>query len=364
MSNVNRYECIVVGGGLIGLLSAYLLAKQGLKVALLERSVTGRESSWAGGGILSPLYPWRYPDAVSDLVSWSRQHFGRVMDELQQQSGVDPEWLLSGMLILDQDERQQALSWAVQQGVVLEQVDQQSMSELEPALSSLPEQGLWMPEVGQVRNPRLLAAARGSAVNMGVTIIEQAEVMGLDISSGRVQEVITTNHRFSAEKVVIATGAWSAQLMETLGQKLEVEPVRGQMILFKSQPDLLHRITLNGGRYLIPRKDGHVLMGSTLERVGFDKVTTDEARVSLYQSALVMAPALADFPVVGHWAGLRPGSPEGIPMIGGVPGVDGLFVNVGHFRNGVAIGLASCQLLADLVLGEKPIIDPHSYSLP
>lgn len=161
---------------------------------------------------------------------------------------------------------------------------------------------------------------------------------------------------------MLAAGAWSGELLASLGLTLPVEPVKGQMILYKCASDFLSCMVLAKGRYAIPRRDGHILIGSTLEHEGFDKTPTESALDSLKASAVELIPALADAEVVGHWAGLRPGSPEGIPYIGKVPGFEGLWLNCGHYRNGLVLAPASCQLFADLLLGHKPVIDPAPYA--
>jgi len=165
-----------------------------------------------------------------------------------------------------------------------------------------------------------------------------------------------------ADDVVLSAGAWSGDLLRTLGLELPVEPVKGQMILFKCAEDFLPSMVLAKGRYAIPRRDGHILVGSTLEHAGYDKTPTDEALASLKASAIELLPELEGAEVVGHWAGLRPGSPEGVPYIGRVPGHDGLWLNCGHYRNGLVLAPASCQLFADLLTGVEPIIDPAPYA--
>ncbi|MNR09214.1 Glycine oxidase [compost metagenome] len=162
--------------------------------------------------------------------------------------------------------------------------------------------------------------------------------------------------------MVLTAGAWSGDLLRPLGLELPVEPVKGQMILYKCAEDFLPSMVLAKGRYAIPRRDGHILVGSTLEHAGYDKTPTGEALESLKASAVELLPALADATPVAHWAGLRPGSPEGIPYIGEVPGYAGLWLNCGHYRNGLVLAPASCQLFADLLLGREPIIDPAPYA--
>jgi glycine oxidase len=175
--------------------------------------------------------------------------------------------------------------------------------------------------------------------------------------------VKTTKGRISAERIVICAGAWSGQLLNHLSIKLPVIPVRGQMILFRARPRLISRIVLSNDRYIIPRKDGRILFGSTLEHTGFDKRTTDQARNELHQVAVSMFPTLRDCPIENHWAGLRPGSPNGIPFIGSHPEIKGLYFNTGHFRNGVALAPSSAHLLADIILRRPPILSPAPFSL-
>lgn len=356
------HDCIVIGGGLIGMLSARELAQGGLRVLLLERGEIGREASWAGGGILSPLYPWRYADAVNRLACWSQGRYEALARELSDESGVDPEWTRSGMLLLEPGDGADASAWAERFDVPLEQVDAERCRDLEPGLASGATAAVWMSTVAQVRNPRLVRSLRGSLLLRGIDVEENAPVDELMVRGGRVLGVRSGSREWHAERVVVAGGAWSAQLLRGLGPPLAIEPVRGQMLVFRAEPEVVRHIVLREGRYLIPRRDGHVLIGSTLEQVGFDKSTTEEARRSLWEAAIEMVPALGDYPVERHWSGLRPGAPDGVPVIGTVNDISGLYVNAGHFRNGVVMGPGSARLLADLILGRSPIVDPTPYS--
>jgi len=195
-----------------------------------------------------------------------------------------------------------------------------------------------------------------------VELREHCTVTGFIQENGQISGVTTAGGEIRAERVVLAAGAWSGELLKTLGLELPVEPVKGQMILYKCAEDFLPSMVLAKGRYAIPRRDGHILIGSTLEYAGFDKTPTDNALESLKASAEELLPALKEAEVVGHWAGLRPGSPEGIPFIGELPAHPGLWLNCGHFRNGLVLAPASCRLLADLMLGREPIIDPAPYA--
>ena len=358
-----QQRVVVVGGGVIGLLTAFNLATQGLAVVLLERSGLGQESSWAGGGIVSPLYPWRYSPAVTALAHWSQDFYPQLAERLFADTGVDPEVHTTGLYWLDLEDEADALAWAAREGRPLSKVDVSVAHDAVPVLGGGYSQAIYMANVANVRNPRLIKSLKAALLALpGVTIHEQCEVDGFVLDGDNVVGVNTPAGPVLGDQVVLAAGAWSGQLLDKLGLSLPVEPVKGQMILYKCASDFLSSMVLANGRYAIPRRDGHILIGSTLEHEGFDKTPTGSALESLKASAVELIPALADAEVVGHWAGLRPGSPGGIPYIGPVPGFNGLWLNCGHYRNGLVLAPASCQLFADLLLGHTPIIDPAPYA--
>ncbi|MBX9764535.1 MAG: glycine oxidase ThiO [Pseudomonadaceae bacterium] len=358
-----KHDVVLVGGGVIGLLSAYALALSGLRLCIVDRLCAGSESSWAGGGIVSPLYPWCYSPAVTALSHWSQDFYPKLGEQLLAQTQVDPEVYATGLYWLDLDDDAQALAWARREGRPLREVAMAEVQRAVPALAPGFGRALHMADVANVRNPRLIKALRAALLQMpNVALHEHCAVTGFIREGERIAGVQTRQGDMRADQVVLAAGAWSGELMKTLGLELPVEPVKGQMILYKCAADFLPSIVLAKGRYAIPRRDGHVLVGSTLEHAGFDKTPTEDALESLKASAVELLPALANAEVVGHWAGLRPGSPEGIPFIGPVPGHEGLWLNCGHYRNGLVLAPASCQLLADLMLGREPIVDPAPYA--
>ncbi|GLH46808.1 glycine oxidase ThiO [Pseudomonas lactis] len=358
-----QQQVVIVGGGVIGLLTAYNLASEGQAVTLLERGGLGQESSWAGGGIVSPLYPWRYSQAVTALAHWSQDFYPQLAQRLFAATGVDPEVHTTGLYWLDLDDEAQALAWAAREGRPLSKVDVSAAHDAVPVLGGGYSQAIYMADVANVRNPRLVKSLKAALLALpNVTIYEQCDVTGFVLGDDRVMGVNTATGQVLGDQVVLAAGAWSGQLLGTLGLALPIEPVKGQMILYKCASDFLSSMVLAKGRYAIPRRDGHILIGSTLEHEGFDKTPTDTALESLKASAVELIPALADAEVVGHWAGLRPGSPEGIPFVGEVPGFKGLWLNCGHYRNGLVLAPASCQLFTDLLLARAPIIDPAPYA--
>ena len=356
-------ECLVVGGGAVGQLTALLLAESGCSVTLIEQGGLGKESSWAGGGIVSPLYPWRYTAAVSELAHWSQCYYPQLGLRLHQLTGIDPEVYASGLYWLDLEDQGDAISWARAQRRPLFEVPIEQVYKAVPQLAADYRQALFMPDAANVRNPRLLKALRlALSRRPDVKVLESCKVDTFLVEGRGCVGLRTSEGDLRAARTILAAGAWSGELLATLGLRLPVEPVKGQMILYKCEPGFLPAIVLAKGRYAIPRKDGHILVGSTLEHVGFDKTPTEEALASLKASAEELLPALADAEVVGHWAGLRPGSPDGIPFIGEVPQFPGLWLNCGHYRNGLVLAPASCELLKNLMLGETPIVDPAPYA--
>lgn len=357
-------DVLIVGGGIAGLLTARELSAAGASVTLLERGELAKESSWAGGGILSPLYPWRYPDSISQLAGWSQKIYPQLCEELQDSTGVDPQYLRSGLLIHAPDEVGRALSWAERLGMQARPVERAEIASLEPERANPTESMLWFPAIAQVRNPRLVQALAADIVRRGVAVEIHQEVERLETGRPGDMKVVTGENTFSAKQLIVCAGAWSAALLDALAPRPAIHPVRGQMLLFRTPPGLIRHMLLEENRYVIPRRDGRVLFGSTLEEAGFDKSTTDEAGLELQGIAVSRFPALADCPVEAHWAGLRPASPGGVPYICQHPQDERLFINAGHFRNGVVLGPASARLVADLVLGREPILDPSPYDFP
>ncbi|SFU74836.1 glycine oxidase ThiO [Halomonas korlensis] len=353
---------LIVGGGVIGMMTALQLADAGLDVTVVERGVSGREASWAGGGIVSPPYPWRYSAPISSLSRWSEGFYPELALRLLEETSIDPEYRQNGLLYLRVEDEEKALAWARNVGKPLERVGADFLYAKEPNAVPGCDDALWMPTLGNIRNPRLVRALRARlAIMPRVTLREGVTVIGLTREGARVVGVETTAGRIASDQVIICGGAWAAELLATVEVRLPVRPVKGQMILFKAPPELVQRVVLMDGRYVIPRADGRVLAGSTLEEVGFDKTVTREARESLWQSATRIVPALTACEVEHHWSGLRPGSPDGVPFIGRLPGFDNLHVNAGHFRNGLVLAPASTRLLVDLLLGREPILDQSPY---
>ncbi|WP_263258759.1 glycine oxidase ThiO [Pseudomonas oryzihabitans] len=357
------FDVAVVGAGALGLMSAYCLSLSGRRVVVVERGEPGREASWAGGGIVSPLYPWRYQPAVTALAHWSQDFYPVLGERLRQETGVDPEVEVTGLYWLDLEDEAEALDWARRNVRPLAAVSVEEVRQRVPVLGRGYERAVFMAGVANVRNPRLVRALREALLRMpNVTLVSESPVTGFLRQGERVVGVQTAREAIHAESVVVCAGAWSGELLQSLGVAVPVRPVKGQMLLYRQPVGFLTSMVLAKGRYAIPRRDGHILIGSTLEHAEFDKTPTAEALASLQASAAELLPALAGQAPVGHWAGLRPGSPDGVPFIGSVPELPGLWLNCGHYRNGLVLAPASCQLLTDLLTERTPIIDPAPYA--
>ncbi|RUM52988.1 MAG: glycine oxidase ThiO [Methylococcus sp.] len=355
-------DMLVIGGGIIGLCCAREFSTAGYRVTLIDKQRTGQEASWAGGGILSPLYPWRQPESVLPLWTQSARLYPELAQNLTETTGIDPEWNRCGMVILDPPDPE-ALAWCNKQSISAQGFD--STQELPSGLDIglCPRPSLWLPDIAQIRNPRLLAALKKDVEQKGVTIFEDQESATLTVKNNRVSEVRTGNLHLSAGEVIVAAGAWSSKIAADFLPVPLITPVKGEMILYQTKASRLKSIILHNGLYLIPRKDGLVLVGSPLDRTGYDKTPTRQARQQLEDFVRRVFPPLAKSPVVGHWAGLRPGSADGIPSIGRHPGVSNLSFNCGHFRNGLAMAPASARLLAELLTGGQASIPPTPYAI-
>lgn len=326
---------------------AEALCARGAQVTIVDRGLCGGEASWAGGGILSALCPWDYPDEVTRLAGRGAALFAAWARDLHRATGIDPEYEPSGMLVLPPFDRAQAEHWCATHAIRAER--------------GVADGSLLLPDVAQVRNPRLLHALRARVEALGGRIIERCEVNRVVASGGRVSRLETGCGDLEGDHFIVTAGAWSRAVLGEHALHLDIKPMRGQMLQFKFDAPPLEHIVLQGDLYLIPRRDGHLLVGSTMEDAGFDKSTTASARDSLWARARRLLPQLGEMPLVRQWAGLRPGSPGNIPYIGRHPTLDNLYLNSGHFRYGVTMAQASVEILCNELEGRPQPFDVAPY---
>ncbi len=359
----NTPDITIIGGGAIGQLTAREFVNAGLSVSIIDKSLSGQESSWAGGGILLPLYPWRQPKAISSLVIESNKNYSALSQDLFQATRIDPEWYDCGLLICKNPDHELAVAWCEQHQINFKQPDNTLIEGLHTEMLN----PLWLPNIAQARNPRLLKSLKTYLLSKGVNFIENCAVQDAVIENGKVQQLITDQGHIATNQLIICTGAWTAELSKKLlpedNHTPNISPVKGQMLLFDAEPETLLNMVLDDDQYLIPRRDGKILAGSSVEHTDFDKSTSQEAKDKLARFAIDLFPALKKFPISHHWAGLRPGTHHGIPYIDRHPDIDNLSINAGHFRNGLVMGPASACLMADLILDRLPCIDPEPYRL-
>lgn len=356
----------IIGAGINGLMTALELVEQGCSVTILDQQQAGRAASWAGGGILSPMYPWRYPQAVNALAKYAKPLYQAWNDKLYPVTGIDFEIHDTGMLIFDEADFAIGLRYAEQHQQPMQQalyIEQEQIEQINPQVSTDFKQALYFPQLANVRNPRLLQSlSRYLQQHPQVTWLEHAPVRQLKITADQITAVQTEQGDWiEADQFVFCTGAWSAQWSDQLNLNIPIRPVQGQMVLFKTPPHWLPTMCMNQVMYLIPRQDGHIVCGSSMREVGFDTTPTTEMREKILQACFEMVPELAAFPIIQEWAGLRPGSPEGIPCIGPLPQLRNGWANFGHFRNGLCMAPASAVLLRQLILDQPALINPHAY---
>lgn len=348
-------DFLIIGAGAVGLTSAIALLKKGYSVALVERGQVGQEASWAGGGILSPLCSWDYQESVTRLAHRSMAMFASAAESLYQTTGIDLEYQRSGMLVLPPFPEEQAKRWCTQHQFAAQSVD---VAEYIPLKN---QTGLLLPEVAQVRNPRLISALRKCVEMLGGVFYEQHEVKSFVHQADRITALQTTQGKLIADAYIVTAGAWSRVLLGEHAMNIDIRPIRGQILLFKFEAPPFQQILLKKDLYLIPRRDGHVLVGSTLEDVGFDKSTTEEARENLMRRIREIFPDWQNIQPIKHWAGFRPGSPENIPTIGRHPNINNLYINSGHYRYGVTMSFASAELLLNEIKGQNQPLSIGAY---
>lgn len=356
-------EILVVGGGIQGLATSIALAEDGHLVQLIERERPGSRASWVAAGLLTPSTPWVYPPALIELCHRSEASYADFVENLARHTGIDGEHDNAGMIypagasftgqsIAEHSELRRQL------GFQIEVLDRQALDGLQPGLGPAVSGAAWQPGSARVRPPRLLAALLARARQLGVEVLSDCPVAGLERIGSRLVGVrLSQGQLLEADVTVLAAGAWSAALAGSAGLSLDVRPVRGQMLLLKGPPGLL-KATINDGLcYLVPRRDGRILVGSTMEDVGFDAVTTPGALRRLAELAAALLPATAALEVETDWAGLRPGTPDRLPYLGQVPDCEGLILATGHYRNGILLAPITARLVADLVAGRRPEVD-------
>ncbi|MGD0765290.1 MAG: glycine oxidase ThiO [Dehalococcoidia bacterium] len=353
MTSHQSPDVIVVGGGVIGCSIAYHLAREGVTVAVLDRGEIGGEASSAAAGMLAPLAEMERAGPLQDLGLASLRLFPELAAALQRDAGVDIEHLASGILrvVLTEDEEAYLRGLASDPAAELELhwLAPNELRDLEPALSPAVRGALYSPEEQQVNADRLVQALARAASAFGAALLPQRPVTRLLTRNGRIEGIRTPTGDLFAGHVVLAAGPWTATLAAPIGVNVPVFPVRGQMMAFPSRSALRHVVWASAG-YLVPKANGLVFAGATVEKVGFRRNTTTAGLAGLKRMASSLVPRLAAIDAADSWAGLRPGSPDGLPILGPLPGWERLSVASGHYRNGILLAPITGQLIARSII--------------
>ena len=351
-ARVKTWDVIVVGGGIIGLSLSIALRKRGLRVLLVERGEPGREASHAAAGMLADC-ALETPAALQPLATASARMYPEFVHELQDESGMKVDLRDQGTLLFPSPE-----CVSGQSDFFSENPLPAPLAELEPALADLKVPASYLKE--RSLDPRaLVAAAFKAAEHRGVDISSGATVSDIVLSNGRVSGIDTDRTSYRSPNVVNCAGAWAGNFPK---HGFPTRPVKGQMLAVAChRNDLLHHVIRTPEVYLVPRSDGRILIGSTMEEAGYDKRTDADTIHRLQQAAIRMVPALAEARILEDWAGLRPGTPDDLPILG-VTSTPGYFAATGHFRNGILLTPVTAHILAQVITGASPEFDISAFS--
>lgn len=355
----DKADVIVIGGGVIGLSVAWRLAQAGATVTLVERGACGRQASWHAVGVLSPGNPnFKHSIAQMHLRSLDMQE--DFCAELRERTGIDPEYHRCQRLeFCDGDQRYRmglsevkaAADRTMPDGsAVLEMLSPDEALALEPGMRRPAFGALLCRVSARVDNPRLLQALAGACRLAGVIIRDRTPVNGLAWQGDRVCGVRVGDETVEADHVVLAAGAWSSRLDARVADVIEVTPVRGQAVLLETDDPPFHRIIRKRNHYVVRRKDGRIVLGSTVEHdAGFELHNTAVGVQAMLDAAIDMIPSLADAHIADMWSGLRPCTPDWRPCIGPVPGAERLIAACGHFKTGLVFAPITARIVTDLV---------------
>ena len=359
-------DCLIIGNGIIALSLADQLAQAGKSVKIIERKCAGRSASWAAGGILPPPQRKAVHEPTEQLRALSHDLYPDWIERLQRASNIDQDFQRAGGIYLARSAGEAALMLAVVEdwqtdGVTVERISKEELAQLEPQLDLAGIRVAYrLPDEILVRPPRILKALRFLLQTAGVSFQEVTNV-SLNQTNDRCR-IFLDGIDHEAENIIVAAGPWSTEMLDQLGIETSVEPFRGQIAMWQMDQKAIQHIINEGPRYIFARNDNCLIAGSTVEEVGFKCETTTEGVDSLCSFASKLIPKIRDVKPTKTWAGLRPRSPDGIPLIGRVMGIDNLFVATGHFRSGIHLAPATAVCLSQEILGQTPTVPLERFS--
>lgn len=354
-------DIVLIGGGVIGLSIAYELAGQGASVRILDQGPLGQESSWAGAGMISPGNPTKARSLEAKLKAESFVRWPDWSARLHEETGIDNGFSLCGAIEFSPSQSSDELhatanEWQAD-GIIVQELASRELHQLEPNLHPELDHAIHLPQAGQVRNPRHVKALINACLARGVQLSPGTPVFGFEGQRGRINAIHTVEGTISADQFVVCSGAWSKSVLAQANINVEIEPLRGQIVLLNAPSLPIRRVIEVGPRYLVPRSDGRILIGSTEEHVGFDKSNTAAAIGDLTRFASDLVPTLKTARFERCWSGLRPMSRTGLPYLGRVPNSENLFVAAGHFRLGLTLSPITAVLLRQMLLNQSLTIE-------
>jgi glycine oxidase len=349
---VKTWDVIVVGGGIIGLTLSIALNKRGLRVLVVERGEPGREASHAAAGMLADC-TIETPAALQPLATASARMYPEFVHELQDESGMSVDLRDQGTVLFAPPKHVSG-----RPGLWRDNPLPAPLADLEPALAAMNAPAIYLKE--RSVDPRaLVAAAVKTAKHRGVDISSGTTVTDLLLSGERVTGISTEKTHYSAPCVVNCAGAWAGSFST---HRFPTRPVKGQMLAVAcAQHDVLRHVVRAPDVYLVPRSDGRILIGSTLEEAGYDKRTDADTIHRMHQAAIRMVPALGQARILEDWAGLRPGTPDDLPILGATS-TPGYFVATGHFRDGILLTPVTAHVMAQVITGVQTDYDISVFS--
>ena len=354
-----KYDYIVIGGGVIGMTTSREIAARGASIAIIDRQNFGNGASKVAGGILSSMRPWDENIDSHKLSEESKKNYSEFIFKLQEESGINVEFIKSGLIIMNEEHSEKTKKWAINNDIKLTQEIDNNYPEI-----NIPSYSILLPEIYQIRPPLLLNALHKSLQKKSVDMFENSNISNIEIIDNKFRCItLDSGEKIYADNLIITAGAWTDLLLKKIKTSANIKPIRGQMLCVKLKNLTINSIILDEGNYLIPRLDGHVLVGSTMEDVGFINKTTQIAKDELLNWMYSIIANKKKIDVLDHWSGLRPAVDIGKPVIGNIPDFENIFINTGHFRKGILQAPASAQLLADYLFKNTSFMDIDRFSL-
>jgi glycine oxidase len=360
-------DVAVIGGGIMGCAVALRLAQRGIGVTVIERGIPGAEASSAAAGILGPQMEAEGPGPLLELGLRSRALYPALAAELRDLTGIDVGYDRSGVLMVAFDEGGEAAlsarrAWQLARGLRVDSLSGDAVRAREPALGPAVRAALTFTDDAQVVARELVRAFSQAAAVAGVRFLTGRYVRRVVVEEGAAVGVELDGEKLAAGTVVVAAGSWSG-LVEGAGVPAAVvRPARGQLVAIETRPPLFRHVVAAPGGYLVPRRDGTVIAGSTVEMVGFRKEVTVGGLAAILGLARTIFPALAEAPVVATWSNFRPFTEDHLPVLGATA-VRGLVLATGHFRNGILLAPITAQAIAELVATGKAPFDLSPFAV-